>query len=686
MKKLFTLFCFSVVLAFNSQAQAPKNALFEHFTNTDCAPCAAQNPVFEANILKTNPRKVYHIAYHSSFPGPTDPFYLYAQASNLARQQYYVVQGVPNMILNGNFKSQSPAVYTQADVDTVTNLQTSPVTVAVNMTGTATRNVQVVVKSVGAIPAGNYVVLTAVIEREKNFTAAPGSNGEKAFVNLFRKMLPDASGSSIALNAINQEFTLNYTFNEDAVMNSAKLEVIAFVQNVDTKEVLNCNATFSANGNITPGPKLVLGGTPATPGSINMTVSNGGTASETFRIELTSTQPTDWAAALKVNGQIKVGADTLVLASGQTQVVEIAVTPGTSAAVGTYLLKMNSISQPNASVIEKTAYVISNVTDLIVNNSAKTAAGPIPFPAGWQNIFNDAFVAAGSTKHAGADEKLFTQAVLDNALGQIKHVYFNVGWTFPAITTELAAKFSTFCDNGGNFFVSGQDVAWAAFSPTAGTVANDYYSEPAQDFIKNYLGADYVDDGVSSDNKWIAETTDGLYNGFGTSTITNFYTGTNFFPDNLTAYGTGKIIARYVANNASKVAGVRNSNGTWKTVYFAPGVEMLNTIKRKDMLKLTYQWFHGIVSNDEIDARFQQIGRCYPNPANGFTMVPVINVKNNLTLQVNDASGKLIKSVTVPANSEEFRLDTRDLQTGTYFYQLSDGSKLIDTQALNIVK
>ena len=687
MKKIFLLW---IVLAmFTTQqgwSQAKKYVLLEHFTNTDCGPCAAQNPGFEANIINPNPKALMHIAYHSSFPGPSDPFYLYDQANNLARQGYYAVQGVPNVRMNGNKKDATPGTFTQSDIDEEAAL-TSPIVVEASISGTTTKDVQVIVTSVGEIPAGSYSVRVAVVERKIIRTTAPGSNGEKEFFNISRKMLPNAAGTPIALNATGQQFILNFDFPLDNQLNADQLEVVAFVQNDDDQSVLNCGSSFFPNGLLIAGAKEAYAGTPSTATAVPYKLKNEGFLGENFKITLIPTQPTDWAAKMKIgDSTYATPTANIYLAAGDSVNLELNVTPGTSSAVGTYKVEMSSLQKPNAPTLGRSAFVIANVTDLILNNSSATGAGPTPFPSGWQSIFDEAFVAAGSTKHAGSNEIFFTRAMLDGALGQVKHIYFNVGWTFPAITTDLAAKFSSFCDGGGNFFVSGQDVSWAAFETMAGTSVNGYFSPEAQAFIQNYLGADYINDGATADNKWIAEATDPYFGTFGTSTISNFYTGSNFFPDNLTTFGTGKAIARYVAGNANKVAGTRNTNGTWKTVYFAPGVEMLNVLKRKDFLKATYQWFHGIVSNNEIDARFHQIGQCYPNPATNFTMVPVINVKNNLTLSLSDASGKQIWNQSIPANSDEYRLDTQKLTNGIYYYQLLDGSTLIDAQSINIVK
>lgn len=77
--------------------------MFEHFTQASCGPCASQNPGFEGTILTPNPSIVRHIAYHTSWPG-VDEMNAANPTEVANKVTYYNVQGVPDVVLEGNYK------------------------------------------------------------------------------------------------------------------------------------------------------------------------------------------------------------------------------------------------------------------------------------------------------------------------------------------------------------------------------------------------------------------------------------------------------------------------------------------------------------------------------------------------------------------------------------------------------
>ena len=77
MKKILLFILIAGLAAFSGTlfAQAKHFAMFEHFTQASCGPCAAQNPAMQAT-LNANVGRVHHIAYHTSWPG-VDPMNAY---------------------------------------------------------------------------------------------------------------------------------------------------------------------------------------------------------------------------------------------------------------------------------------------------------------------------------------------------------------------------------------------------------------------------------------------------------------------------------------------------------------------------------------------------------------------------------------------------------------------------------
>jgi hypothetical protein len=78
----------------------------------------------------------------------------------------------------------------------------------------------------------------AVIEKHIHFTTSPGSNGEKDFYNVMKKMLPAASGTALATSfEPGDYFILQYAWKLANVYSISELSVVGFIQNSQTKAV-----------------------------------------------------------------------------------------------------------------------------------------------------------------------------------------------------------------------------------------------------------------------------------------------------------------------------------------------------------------------------------------------------------------------------------------------------------------
>jgi len=65
-------------------------------------------------------------------------------------------------------------------------------------------------------------------------------------------------------------------------------------------------------------------------------------------------------------------------------------------------------------------------------------------------------------------------------------------WEFPTLDSLDQIALTHFLDNGGNLFVSGQDIGWDLADPTG--VGNNQYSESSLQFYQNYLHANFLAD------------------------------------------------------------------------------------------------------------------------------------------------------------------------------------------------
>ncbi len=235
---LFFLFFFVFFSQKAASAQGGDSVIynlvvFEHFTNASCGPCASQNPMF-TSLLNNNLYKATSIKYHVSWPG-FDPMYNVNTTEPTARVSYYGVQGVPAVRL-GSFGNMSPISVTQNQVNQFHNslLDAWNYNFQTTMDGD---QLQIVgqVSANRTLTQTDHVLHIVLIEDEVRYPTPPGSNGEKVFESVMRKMIPNAQGT--ALGTGDTPVPLNYSYTVPASFNRDSLYIVVFVQANATKIV-----------------------------------------------------------------------------------------------------------------------------------------------------------------------------------------------------------------------------------------------------------------------------------------------------------------------------------------------------------------------------------------------------------------------------------------------------------------
>lgn len=220
-------------------AQSQRIVLFEEFTQASCPPCAVTNPGLN-DMLNAHPTEVVSVKYQTDWPG-TDPMNLHNPSEVQTRVTYYAVSGVPDGELDGGLGfSGQPINMTYGDVSSRSNVS-SPFTINVdfNVNGTNdTISATATIICTQAVTGTNMVAHMAVIERNIFFNSAPGTNGEKHFEGVMKKMLPNASGTSVASAwNVGDSLVLEYNWKLAHVYNVNELAVVAWVQSNSSKEV-----------------------------------------------------------------------------------------------------------------------------------------------------------------------------------------------------------------------------------------------------------------------------------------------------------------------------------------------------------------------------------------------------------------------------------------------------------------
>lgn len=236
----FTLLLASllVLMSLTMNAQNERVLLFECFTNTGCGPCAQQNPALDA-LISANSSRVAAIKYHMNWPSDSDPMYLHNTTDNNARKGVYGINAVPHTVVDGIRFSSQPSGLNQNTVNNWLNI-TSPyeMRLSYEIDETAgTISVYVMGRASQAI-TGNLKLYVGVIENEIHFSSAPGPNGERDFYSVMKKLLPSASGTTIGDVEEGDYFTYSFTWAYENVYDISQLDAIAWIQNTNTKEVI----------------------------------------------------------------------------------------------------------------------------------------------------------------------------------------------------------------------------------------------------------------------------------------------------------------------------------------------------------------------------------------------------------------------------------------------------------------
>jgi len=242
MKKIYPILTLFVLLSLTVFGQSQRFVLFEEFTNASCSPCAAQNPAFD-NLLAANANKCTSIKYHTSWPG-TDPMYTHNPTDCGARVTYYGVSGVPHAVMDGTAVAGSsylgaPSNVSQSKIDAEYAIP-SAFELSINQ-HLSPGNDSLYITILGKATAPISGLLTAhcvVIEKHIHFNSAPGSNGEKDFYNVMKKMLPAASGTSLPSSfQVGDYFVMEFAWKLANVYNINELSVVGFIQDIQTKAV-----------------------------------------------------------------------------------------------------------------------------------------------------------------------------------------------------------------------------------------------------------------------------------------------------------------------------------------------------------------------------------------------------------------------------------------------------------------
>ena len=240
MNRLYSSLTAAVVSVLTVCAQKPL-VLVEEFTNTGCGPCAAWSPILDASID-------YHlgqciaIKYHGNYPNPNDPFYLENQEALNKRIAYYHINAYPTTLVNGTEIAERSSAFMSSAIGYCLE---QPARFGLTVSKTVADHqlqVHTTLTPYADTASEGLRLFVAAIE-EHLVPPTPYPNGETEANYTMRKMLTAGDGDIVATTPLTagQDYTADYACAIDFVNDEAQMGIVAFLQDIGTKEIVACS-------------------------------------------------------------------------------------------------------------------------------------------------------------------------------------------------------------------------------------------------------------------------------------------------------------------------------------------------------------------------------------------------------------------------------------------------------------
>ena len=672
----------------------PKNAVLEEYTGIHCGYCPDGHAIGQA-LMDNNPNRVVLVSIHQgsyAVPDENEPDYRTSWGDSLAIQAGvtgYPMGTINRHIFKGSRTAMSRGDWTVSAHEIMEEM--SPVNIGVKSTyDSVKRELNIVVElyytANSPLPA-NQLNIALLQNHVYGPQLGGGSGDEYEHMHMLRDLITGQWGVEIQ-NTIEGTF-IRQLYNYEIPTQIREIPVVVedcdiavFVseshQEIYTGTVIKAiNGTNMHIGNLSlvDTVKVKKGNANAITGFL-LDTKSGLEGEETFEFILESNhQPDDWEATLNYDNQSY--SDTFFIALDQNinKQINFQVIPGQTPGMVEYTVRMRSIQYPEAPDKYLKFYVVSDITDLVVNGSGGPESGYYDY------MFSEGLESAGSNSHAAISADVFVIGMHDRALSDIKNIYLNIAWTFPSLTTEQIQSVKTFMNNGGNLLISGQDIGWDLMS---GAV-NSHGSPEATDFYHNYLFSEYLNDGTSANHILYANPDDNVFSMVADAFLVDLYNG-NMYPDIIIARDGADEVFYYKSND--KAAAVKADTDVFKMIYFACGFEMIGQVPiANQIMRQTYHWFNNSLSTEEYGELLTEIlGQNFPNPATKVTTITFHTLNTNAAFLLKDITGKTIRSYEVEKGSKTIDLDVSGIIPGTYFYHLVLNGHLSETRKLVVTK
>lgn len=471
MKKFYMLFL-SLLITSLSFAQVQRTVLYEEFSGENCGPCASVNINHLNPLVKSNKGKLVLVKYQVPIPsaGPiyniTKPFFDgFVRQQTYQASRYFAPWGKLDGATPTGAADENPNNLTQTHIDNRSQV-TSPYSIRIThefKLGTTKDSVKVNYTVINKMPTTrqgtNEKIRIVMIEKELIFKTAPGSNGETEFHNIARSMVPTMDGIDIGntFGAITTGDSVKGSYTvpiESHIYNIKEISFVAFIQNTQTKEVLQAGESTALN--VYPND---------TDGELTTTFTTNGYCFKTIKPKVTIKNKTtktlskpSFSITLNNGAPISYQATNEVINASQTKEIElseITLLPKRSNVIKVTLLNFDGARDINAMDNEVTLTVRTIDTDVNDTSFLETFEDSAVFNTRFKHGWSPSnFILNPSIMHRDSMPtfvRLLRSQVMQNANGNNlalstdkmggfgnsnKSIYFPV-WFFKAIEDNI---------------------------------------------------------------------------------------------------------------------------------------------------------------------------------------------------------------------------------------------------------
>ncbi len=661
---------FTTILSLAVCAQgATRIVLLEGFTQWNCGPCALWNPTETPLLTALTRDTVLAIKYHGWWPGSNnDAFYLYNTAENAARINYYSINAVPDVRidgvvdpnvnagdLNGSRTRVRNAIYTRYEMPAPCSIEMSayPVgTTEIAFCGTLSAELDLP-------PSRLRVVL---ITNNVTYGSAPGSNGERSFDNIFRDVYPDAAGELISSLPLGETYSFGGTLNKLSAWDTDDLTVIAFLQDEASAEIYQAAYTDVVAGyGMTatcddPSQRLVA----PDGGEISYTIdlANVGSMTDSYLATLIGHFPTGWTHTIEADNVPPDPDNVFIqLDGGATATVTVRVNPNGYPGSLDFQAMVQSDNLPSCSM-NKRFRLMSQPDILLVDDDGGASYGNI------ERFFSDCAESV-VTDHSWGWWDAQAGSLDAELLADIPLVVWFTGrcQNGQTLTTDEQTLLTNYLDAGGRLFLSGQGIAFDIR-------ASVFMAEKLHAALLATVPTNRTVNGIAGESM-----SEGL-----TLSISGGDGANNQSRQNsIRALAGAEPIWRYPNQTLDSCAGLKVAADNYALVFLPFGFEAISSSEtRDDVMGRALGWLLGTLTAEPQPVAATphefMLGQNYPNPFNPETVIPyTLPARGQVTLSVYDLLGREVTTlVSGPqeAGAHAVAWNAGHMASGLYFYRL----------------